>query len=92
MVTIKDHFVTGPLTNTSLFRQTYTPRDNTTTLMHNKRLLDIILKTKELVRSHYSASTSSSSTLYFLSGILTQKSLYDEYFEMYDKDYKEQCS
>ena len=90
LATIKKHFVTGPLSNDHIFRQAYTARDDTATKLHDKRLLDI-LKSKELGRSHYSASTSKAATLYFLSGELTQKMLYDEYLGLYDVDFKAQC-
>jgi hypothetical protein len=74
MGTIKRHFVTAPLSSNQLFLQHYTPRDSTATKLHDKRLLDL-LKGKEYNRSHYSNSTSKASTVYFLSGNESQKSM-----------------
>ena len=90
MATIKKHFVTAPLSNNKIFLQGYTPHDDTATNLHDERLMDLV-KAKPFEWSHYINCTSTAATVYFLSGNESQKSFYDEYLELYDKDYKAQC-
>lgn len=92
LASIKKHYVTAPLTRSlSTFKQSYPAvRANATTELYNDRL-KAILKSLELVRSHYSSSRSQASTLFCLNGSVTQKELYDFYLEEHDKAFKEQC-
>jgi hypothetical protein len=92
MASIKRNYVNAPLTSSlSTFKQSYPAvRANATTELYNDRL-KAILKSLELVRSHYSSSRSLAATLFCLNGSVTQKELYDMYLEEHDKAFKEQC-
>ena len=68
------------------FRQRYTPRDRTIFDDIDAKL-KATLKKHDLVTSHYSSSTSTASTTYFLSGDLTQLELWKEFLREHDKDF-----
>lgn len=87
--TIRKYALQPRVTTVLTTKQPYTPRDRSTFNVIDERLKAVI-KGHDLVTSHYSSSTSTSSTRYFLRGDLTVFDLWTEYLVAHDPEFVEQ--
>lgn len=89
MSTVRDYALQPRVATMLTSKQSYTPRDRSEFNVVDERL-KAILKGHDLVTSHYSASTTTASTRYFLRGDLTVFDLWTEYLVAHDQPFVEQ--